>query len=163
MFASRGKIPAPDAAMDPVRAVYAGTGAAFAYLLVMYADMSLTRSPSDDLLLLGRPFTSSRRTARLIGLPLHCCFGVGVALLYAAYGHRRLRGPDWLRGLTMLAVENTVLWPATFLGDRVHPAIVSGELPRLNAPVPAAQQVARHAAFGLVLGLIYGEGRRAAP
>ncbi len=148
--------------MDPGRAACAGVVAAFAYLLTMYADMAITRSPSDDLLMLGGPITADRRLARLAGLPLHTGFGAFVGLVYAGYGYRHLRGPDWLRGITMMAIENTVLWPTAILADRFHPSMRSGELPRLNAPVPFAQQLARHAAFGVVLGMLYGKGRQTA-
>ncbi len=150
---------APDADLDPGRAIAAGIAAASAYLLVMYADMAITRSASDDLLMLGRPFTSDPRRARLIGLPLHVGFGAAVGLLYGGYGHCRLRGPNWLRGVAMMAIENTVLWPTAIIADRMHPSMVSGELPKLNTPLPFAQQLVRHAAFGLVLGILCGNGR----
>lgn len=153
---------APDADLDIGKAAYSGASAALAYLLVMYADMAITRSPSDDLLMLGRPFTANRSAARLIGVPMHVGFGTFVGLVYGGYGRCRLRGPNWLRGITMLAIENTVLWPTAIAADRVHPSMVSGELPKLNTPVPFAQQLARHAAFGLVLGMLYGNGRRPA-
>jgi hypothetical protein len=159
VFGRKRSTLAPDPTLDPGRAAYAGAVAAIAYLLAMYADMAITRSPSDDLLMLGRPFTVNRCRARIIGLPLHVGFGAFVGLIYAGYGHCRLRGPNWLRGATMMAIENTVLWPTAIVADRAHPSMVSGELPKLNTAVPFAQQLVRHAAFGLVLGVLYGDGR----
>jgi hypothetical protein len=151
-----------DDTLAPGRAAASGAVAAVVYLVVMYADMAVTHSPSDDLLMLGRPLTANPRLARLLGLPTHLGFGVAVGLAYGAYGHRRLRGPNWLRGASMLMLENTVLWPASLAADRWHPAMRSGELPRLNTPVPFAQQIARHLAFGAALGLLYADGRPSA-
>ena len=60
----------------------------------------------------------------------------------------------------MLMAENTLLWPLVWVVDRRHPAMRAGELPKMNRPLPMAQQVVRHLAFGLTLGVLYGEGKR---
>lgn len=147
-----------DPTFDPPRAAAAGAVAAMVYLGVMYLDMALTGSPSDDLLMLGRPLTVNRTAARLLGLAAHTSFGTTLGLAYGALGRRALPGPDWARGVLLLLAENALLWPLAVLADRAHPSMRSGELPRLNTPVPFAQQVARHVAFGAALGALYGNG-----
>jgi len=149
-----------DADFDAARAIRAGGNAALVYLGVMYVDMAVTRSPSNDLLLLGRMVTVDRRRARMIGFLAHMGFGITLSLAYAGYARRRLPGPAWARGVAMLMGENTLLWPLVWVVDRRHPAMRSGELPKLNRPIPMAQQIVRHVAFGVTLGLLYGEGRR---
>lgn len=153
-------LPSLDADFDAARAIRAGGNAAFVYLGVMYADMAITGFPSDDLLMLGRVVTAQPRRARMIGFLAHTSFSVVLSLAYAGYARRRLPGPAWARGLAMLLSENTLLWPLIWVVDRRHPAVRAGELPKLNRPIPIAQQIARHIAFGLTLGLLYGEGKR---
>jgi hypothetical protein len=147
-----------DPDFDALRAGVAGAGAALVYLAVMVCDIRVTGSASDDLLLLGRPITADPRRARLLGLVAHTGFGCTMGLLYAAVLRRHLRGPSWLRGITMMLAENTVLWPLTPLVDRVHPSVRAGDLPPLNTLLPFLQQVDRHVAFGAAMGLIYGQG-----
>jgi hypothetical protein len=155
-----GGLSSLDPAFDPARAAAAGAFAAFGYLGVMYLDMAVTGSRSDDLLMLGRVLSADPRTARLLGLVAHTGFGTSLGLLYGAAVRRRLPGPGWARGVAMLMAENTLLWPLAMLADRLHPSMRSGELPRLNTPVPFAQQIVRHIGFGAALGLLYGEGRK---
>ena len=154
------KLPSLDPDVDAARAVGVGSLASLVYLGVMYVDMAVTRSPSDDLLLLGRTVTTDLRRARMAGFPAHMGFGITLSLVYAGYARRRLPGPAWARGLAMLMGENCLLWPLVWVVDRRHPAMRAGELPKLNRPIPIAQQIVRHGAFGLTLGLLYGEGRR---
>jgi len=153
------RLPAVDPDFDPARATVAGALAAFGYLGVMYADIAISGSPSDDLLMLGRALTAGRRRALLLGLLAHTGFGTAMGLLYGGMVRRRLRGAGWSRGMQMLLIENTLLWPLTFLADRFHPSMRSGELPRMNTPVPIAQQIVRHIAFGGLMGLLYGKGK----
>lgn len=148
-----------DPSFEPAKAATAGVVAGIGYLAAMNVDMAVTGSRSDDLLMLGRPLTSVPRRARLLGLPVHLGFSAVVGLLYGAYGRRRLRGPNWLRGIKMLLIENTVMWPNAIVADLFHPSMRRGELPRLNTPVPFAQQVLRHVVFGYVLGALYGDGK----
>ena len=56
----------------------------------------------------------------------------------------------------MAQAENLALWPLILLIDRVHPAIRRGALAPLNRPAYFAQAVLRHAALGVVLGLVLG-------
>lgn len=153
-------LPEFDESFDPRRAAGAGLVAAAAYVLEMYADIAISGSQSDDLLMLGRPLTGDAKLARVIGASLHFGFGTAVGLAYGAFGRQRLGGAAWWRGVKMLMIENAALWPLAVLTDRYHPAMRSGELPRLNTPVPFAQQLARHVAFGYVLGVVYGDGAK---
>ncbi|HVA90714.1 MAG TPA: DUF6789 family protein [Chloroflexota bacterium] len=153
------RLPDLDPSFAGTRAIGAGAISALAYLGVMYADMALTGSPSNDLLMLGRVATSDQRRAICLGFVAHTGFGISLSLIYAAYGRRALPGPPWARGLAILMAENTLLWPLAVAADRLHPAMRAGELPLLNRPVSIGQQVARHIAFGLALGLLYGEGK----
>jgi hypothetical protein len=144
----------------PLRAAVSGATAALAYLGAMYIDMAVTGSGSDDLLLVGLPLSRDPQRARLLGFFGHTGVGIVVGLVYGAFGRRRLAGPDWVRGMEMLMIENTALWPLTFPADRLHPGIRDGQIPPLNRPVPFAQQVFRHLVFGALLGLLYGKGKR---
>ncbi len=152
-------MPDLDPDFAPMRAGVSGAAAALAYLGVMYADIAVTGSRSDDLLMLGRPVTTDPRRARLLGLAAHTSFGTLLGLLYGGLFWRRFPGPNWARGTLMLLVENALLWPLTSPVDRFHPSMRNGELPYLNRPVPFAQQVGRHIGFGFVLGCVYGNGK----
>jgi len=145
-----------DPDLVPFRAAAAGAVAAFAYLATMYVDMAVTGSQSDDLLMIGRPLSGDPKRARLLGLAAHTGFGATMGLIYGGLARRRLPGPNWARGIALMMAENTILWPLTFVIDRTNPAMVGGEIPRLNAPLPFAQQIVRHIAFGAVLGELYG-------
>lgn len=145
---------------DPRRAALAGALGAAAYLAEMAGDLALLGCPTNDLKLLGRPFSAHPRRWPAIGVAIHFANGVALAQVYAAVGHR-LPGPSWLRGTLFTLVENTVFWGLVPLLDRYHPAIRAGELPRMNRPVPFAQQVLRHLAYGAVLGAVYGDRRKA--
>lgn len=144
---------------DPRQAALAGALGAAAYLVEMAADLALFACPTNDLKLLGRPFTTRPRVWPVIGLAVHFFNGVALAQVYGAFGWR-LPGSPWQRGTLFTLLENTVLWGFVPLFDRYHPAITAGELPKMNRPVPFAQQVLRHIAYGAVLGAVYGHGRR---
>ncbi len=146
-----------ESGFDAGRAALAGAAGCVAYLAEMAVDLPLLDYPSDDLLLLGGLFSTDRRVWPLVGVALHFANGVALAQVYAAVGHR-LPGPPWARGLVFTLIENTVLWSIVPLFDRYHPAIQAGLLPKMNRPIPFAQQVLRHVAYGAVLGAVYGRG-----
>jgi hypothetical protein len=152
-------VPELDPTFDPSRAAVAGGIATFVYLGIMYADMAITHYLTDDLLLVGRPFTADKLKARLLGFIAHLGFGTTLGLIYGALVRRRLPGSGWARGIIMALMENSLLWPLTFLVDRYHPAVCSGEMPHLNRPIPIAQELVRHIGFGVVLGALYGRGK----
>lgn len=148
-----------DAGYDAGKAALAGTAGALAYLAEMAVDLPLFDCPTNDLMLLGRPFTANRRVWPLVGAALHLGNGIALAQLYGLYG-RRLPGPPWLRGVLFTLLENVLLWGAVPVFDRVHPAIQTGELPKMNRPEPFVQQLLRHIAYGAALGVVYGNGAR---
>ena len=141
----------------PGRAALAGALGAGAYLAEMAVDLALIDCPTNDLMLLGRPFSANPRVWPWLGGAIHFGNGVALAQLYGLVGGR-LPGPPWLRGVVFTLIENTLLWGLVPLFDRYHPAIRAGELPKMNRPVPFAQQVLRHIAYGAVLGAVYGGG-----
>jgi hypothetical protein len=57
-------------------------------------------------------------------------------------------------GVVAALTENTLLWPAMAVIDRIHPKVRDGEWPRHAAnPRAFAQATAGHAWFGVLLGL----------
>jgi hypothetical protein len=147
-----------DEGYDPGKATRAGAAGALAYLAEMAVDLPLLDCPTNDLMLLGRPFTANRRVWPLLGAALHVGNGIALAQVYGLFG-RRLPGLPWLRGILFTLLENALLWGLVPVFDRVHPAIRAGELPRMNRPIPLLQQILRHIAYGAALGVVYGDGR----
>jgi hypothetical protein len=110
--------------------------------------------------LLGRlfrtPYSDRRLLAGLTGrsppaaLALHLGNGAIFGVFFECLGGR---GP--LQGALAAQVENVVLWPAMAVVDHVHPDRRSGAWPPLlrNGRV-FAYEVAAHALFGGVLGLL---------
>jgi hypothetical protein len=102
------------------------------------------------------PYSDRRLLAGLTGrspaaaLTLHLGNG---AIFGAAFERLGGRGP--LQGALAAQVENVVLWPAMAIVDHVHPDLRSGAWPPLlrNGRV-FAYEVAAHALFGAVLGLL---------
>lgn len=150
-----------DAGYDARRATVAGAAASAAYLAAMAVDLPLLRCPTNDLLLLGGLISRDPRVWPVVGTAMHFTNGVALAQVYGAV-ERRLPGPPWLRGVAFTLAENTLLWSLVPLFDRYHPAIRAGELPKMNRPIPFAQQVIRHIAYGAVLGAVYAWGTRRA-
>ena len=140
----------------PGRAIGAGLLGALAYLAAQEIDRRIVNPRSNDLVLLGGLFASRQPARGLIGIALHLLGGVSLGLLFETFAASRLPGPYWLRGIVLVQIENTTLWPLCHPLERVHPAIRSGELASLTSPVYFGQQVWRHLALGLVLGLLLG-------
>ncbi|MCS6801528.1 MAG: hypothetical protein RMM58_03555 [Chloroflexota bacterium] len=143
-------------------AITAGLLGAAAYLLAQAADLALFRNGANDLKLLGMAVTRRSPFWQFLGTAAHFSFGTLLALLYALTLGRWLPFRPWVSGLVFAQVENAVLSALLLpLLDRVHPAIRRGDLPRYLTPIPVIQQVFRHLAYGVVLGLVYGDvGRK---
>lgn len=139
--------------VDLTAAGIAGLAGGLAYLLVLEADLRLTGNNVDDLLILGRPFTHDRATARRIGGVIHVVNALALGMVYA-HVQRWLPGPSWLRGLTFANVENAVLYPVTMWEDR-HPAVREGQVDRYWRWRSFLQSIPRHVAFGMVMGIIF--------
>ncbi|HMM43810.1 MAG TPA: hypothetical protein PKA95_18095 [Thermomicrobiales bacterium] len=146
-------MPTPDHRSRLRRGVVAGLAGGAAFALVMSIDQRLSDCPADDYRMLA-DFGPFARWWPLIGRLVHAANSVAVGITYGAI-EDRLRGPGWLRGLAFAMAENAILWPIIILIDRVHPAVKSGAAPRYNQPAPAALEVVRHAAYGIVLGTVY--------
>ena len=82
---------------------------------------------------------------------LFCLAGLLWAIPYAMWAEPRLRGPDWLRGLTFALLPTVTSWLV------VLPALGAGPLGLgLGAGlVPAAGELVRHLLYGAALGLVY--------
>ena len=105
------------------------------------------RTPYTDVRLLGAPI--SRRHWRLAGTAVHLANGAAAGI---GFGRLGLRG--W-KAVAAAQVESAVLWPGMAVVDRYHPDRRSGAWPPLlrNRRV-FAQEVAAHAIFGAVVGLL---------
>jgi hypothetical protein len=109
---------------------------------------------------LGRAFRTPYSDRRLLagllgvgdrgGLAVHVTNGALFGALFELLGGRGV-----VRGVLAAEVENLAFWPAMALVDRVHPDRRSGSWPPLlgNRRV-FAYEVAVHALFGAVLGLL---------
>lgn len=144
--------------LDHARVVGSGVAAGSAYLAEMFADMKLLDYPLNDLRMLGEQF-GRRKVWPLVGSTAHYGFSIFLAYIYAAYAHDKLRGPDWLRGLIFINIENGILFPFAPLLDRFNPTIRSGAMPRVFSKVGFVNQLLRHAAFGVTLGVLQGKGK----
>jgi hypothetical protein len=145
--------------LDHPQVIATALGAGSAYLAEMFADMRLLDYPLNDLRMLGEQF-GRRRSWPLVGTAMHYSFSIFLTYIYAAYGHDRLPGPDWLRGLIFINIENGTLYPFAPLLDRFNPTIHSGEMPAVFTRTGFVNQFLRHAAFGLTLGALYRPKKR---
>jgi hypothetical protein len=127
--------------------------AAAAWAAAEPALQRLFGTPYSDIRLLGAPL--SRRRWRLAGTAVHLVNGAAAGVLFARLG---LRGPA--AGIAAAQLESAALWPGMALVDRFHPDRRSGAWPPLlTNPRVFGQEVAAHAVFGAVLGLLVPAGR----
>ena len=141
----RSNVRATDA---DARAALAGMSAAAVWAAAEPALRRLFRTPYTDVRLIGRPL--SQRHWRLAGTAVHLVNGAAAGVLFRRLG---LRG--WKAGVVAAQIENAALWPGMVVVDRFHPDRRSGAWPPLlrNRSV-FAQEVAVHALFGAILGLV---------
>ncbi len=142
----------------PWRAALVGGIATIIYSIVMEGDMSLTGNRFSDVrfiegFLLRLPLP--RQSLLLLAWIIHLLNGVLLAELYAAVFKRFLPGPHWLKGVLFSELFLTSAWVLTPLADKYHPMIKGGELPALASWKSFWQNIVRHLAFGLTLGLLY--------
>jgi hypothetical protein len=135
-------------------ATIAGLLAGIGYVAASEIDIRLTGQNLDDLKLLGRPLVSNPAHAKAVGFPIHLVNSVAVAAVYALAGRKRLRGPEWLRGMTFAAIENTVLYPVAAFENR-HPGVRAGEIDRYFTFKAYLQSIPRHLVYGAILGALY--------
>jgi hypothetical protein len=139
------------------RTLLAGGAASTAYLVEQAIDRRVTRNNYDDLVLLGGMVSEQPLRQKLLGALAHYTFGTVLAAAYDAAQPSLPRLPAWLRGLAFAQVENTILFPALAVLDTIHPAVRRGALPPLWTWRYFWIAVARHAAYGIVLGLVIAD------
>ena len=131
-----------------LRAALAGVAAAAVWAM---AEPGLRRAfgtPYTDVRLLGAPL--SRRHWRLAGAAAHLANGAAAGIAF-----RRLGLHGWRRAVVAAELEGAALWPAMAVVDRFHPDRRSGDWPPLlRNPRVFAQEIAAHAIFGGVLGVL---------
>jgi hypothetical protein len=140
--------------MSMRRGALAGVAAAAAWGAAEPAARRLFGVRYSDLRLLGAAVTSGPHW-KAAGWGLHLLNG---AVFGAAFA--RLGGHGVMRGIAAAEVENLVLWaPGMVVVDRFHPDRKSGRWPPLlrNRRV-FAYEVAVHALFGAVLGVLGARG-----
>ncbi|MGZ8782018.1 MAG: hypothetical protein ACXWZB_00820 [Gaiellaceae bacterium] len=131
-----------------MRAAFAGATAAAAWVAAEPALRRLFRTDYTDVRLLGAPF--SQRHWRLAGTAVHLANGAAAGVAFRRLG---LRG--WKAGVAAAQVEGAALWPGMAVVDRYHPDRRSGAWPPLLLdPRVFGQEVAAHAIFGAVLGVL---------
>ena len=144
----------------PWRAATAGAVASALYAAEMYADMAVTGSRFDDLQLIEGLIRGRKARLPVLGMAIHLINGAALGEVYAL-AEPYLPGPAWVKGLLFGQVFLLTVWSGVPLIDRYHPLVTRGELPKLNRPMPFAQNVSRHLVFGLALALLYkGKGAR---
>jgi hypothetical protein len=106
------------------------------------------RTPYADSEVLG-PFITEGRYEWLANLATHMGGGFAFGTLFERLGGRTVQ-----QGVAAAVAENTVLWPALAVIERVHPKRKRGEWPPLlfDARAFGAATVG-HAVFGALLGL----------
>jgi hypothetical protein len=106
------------------------------------------KTPYSDAELLG-PFITRGRYEWLANLVTHSGTGAGFGYLFDRFGGRGVRA-----AVAVALAENTLLWPALGIVDRIHPKRRDGTWPPLmTSPRVFGQATAGHLLFGLVLGL----------
>lgn len=138
----------------------AGAVAAALWAVQQPIDKRLSGSGYDDVEFLGKAVTRGRGW-RPIGFAMHVANGALFGLAYSALWRRTPGIDSRLSAHVAVQAENFGLFPLTALSDRLHPAVVDGEIPRLSGSRRAlAQATWRHAILGVVLGEV---GRRLDP
>ena len=131
-----------------LRAALAGMSAAAVWAASEPALRRLFGTPYTDVRLVGA--TLSRRHWRLVGTTIHLLNGAAAGVAFRRLG---LRG--WRAGIIAAQIEGAALWPGMIVVDRYHPDRRSGAWPPLlRNPRVFGQEVAAHAIFGAVLGVI---------
>jgi len=144
---------------EPGRAAWAGLVATIVYSIAMEGDKYFVGNRFSDVRFIEGLINGEKRSTRssIMAWSIHLLNGVALAEIYAAVGKRFLPGPDWLKGSIFGEIFIVSAWWLTPLADKYHPLIKNGEQPKLFTWKAFAQNVVRHLAFGLTLGLLYRE------
>ncbi|MFL5953139.1 MAG: hypothetical protein ACJ76I_03415 [Gaiellaceae bacterium] len=133
-----------------MRPVAAGAVAALAWAAFEPLDRRLFANDYSDVAMLGKLVTRSRAWP-LAGLALHALNG---AVFGMAFERVRTpsQSPPRRLALQLALAEHMLLYPLAYVVDRAHPARGEpGVAPFFNVR-GFAQETARHALFGAVLG-----------
>lgn len=141
----------------PGKAAWAGLLAAIVYSIVMENDKYLVGNRFNDVRFIEGLISGKERSTSsfLLSWTIHLLNGVALAEIYAAVAKRFLPGPDWLKGSIFGEIFIVGAWWLTPLADKHHPLIKNGEQPQLFTWKAFGQNLVRHLAFGLTLGLLY--------
>lgn len=109
----------------------------------------LTRLDYDEVQLLGG-LVADGKHEQIVGSALQLVNG---ALFGAVFGCAGGEGAG--TGTVAALAENTLVWPAFVVIDRIHPKRKRGEWPRLwSDPRVIAHEMVGHALFGASLGML---------
>ncbi|GHO43611.1 hypothetical protein [Ktedonospora formicarum] len=147
----------------PGRAASAGLLATLVYSIAMEGDKYFIGNHFNDVRFLEGMLGGVKKSKRvtIFAWLVHLLNGVALAEVYAAVVKRCLPGPGWLRGLIFGEAFVAAIWCLTPLADKYHPLIRRGEIPRLFNWRSFWQNLVRHAAYGISLGLLYPNEARA--
>jgi hypothetical protein len=131
-----------------LRAAAAGVVAAGVWAAAEPGLRRLFGTPYTDVRLIGAPVSPPHW--RLVGTAVHLLNGAAAGVAFRRLG---LRG--WKAGVLAAQVEGAAVWPGMAVVDRYHPDRRSGAWPPLlRNPRVFGQEVAAHAIFGAVLGVL---------
>jgi hypothetical protein len=139
------------------RGALAGIAAAAAWAAAEPLLARAVRPPAgySDVRMLGGLLTRGSGW-RPLGIGAHLVNGAVFGAAFAGAG-----GSGWRQALAAAQVENAFLWPGMAVVDRLHPDRRSGSWPPLlTSGRVFAYEVAVHALFGVVLGVLAGPGQR---
>lgn len=139
------------------RSIVVGGVAGTAYLAALATDLWLTGNRYDDLMLWGGLLSRHPVRGRALGALAHYGLSIGLVATYQAMLPFLPSAPAWLRGVLFVQAENLALYPGVPVLQAVHPMVRIGELPPLTTWTFFGLEALRHAAFGLVLGIMITE------
>jgi hypothetical protein len=139
------------------QAALAGVAAAAVWVTVEPVWRRLLGGPQRELRLVGR-LLAPESLWKPVGLAMHLANGAAFGVAFDRLGGRGVG-----QAVAAAQIENAVLWPTMAIVDRLHPDVRDGTWPSLvDNPRALGQEIAGHAVFGVVLGLL-GPGPRAIP
>jgi hypothetical protein len=132
------------------RGAAAGAAAAAAWALVEPLAARAFGTGYTDVRLLGALVPGAGRAWPAAGAAAHVANGAAFGATFALAG---ARGPR--AGVAWAAAETLATWPLMAVADRIHPDRRTGRWPRLLTDRRVlGQEIALHALFGLLLGLM---------
>ena len=137
-----------------MQVVGAAMVAGLAFVAEEWVDEKLLGPVYSDMKLLGYLVTRRSPQWWIVALAMHQFNSLLFGFVFSRLVGPRLPFTGWRRGLLMAMIEHLVLWPIVYGANRLHPGIKSGAMPPLGGGRDFLAATLRHAAFGLVLGLL---------